>query len=311
MANNVVLRDLNKLNTFFRVAERRSFTRAAQDLRTTPSVISKHVKDLEEALGFRLLNRSTHGVVLTEAGQGLLESFVQGLAGLDQFVADARAKQKGPHGTLRIQTIGEHARMFVAPVIARMVSDGPGLRIHHQSTPDLLGAIDATADVIVSSAKPNLPGYAELELDRIDYVICASPDYFRRHGVPQEPRALKDHNCIGDINAQSKEWPFKVGGHNTTIEVRGNVLTNSHNMARSLALDGAGVIRIPRRLVEEDLAAGRLVAVLTDSAHAFESIYAYHSKAKDLPIKTVNFLSELKKPRTMDALAAHAEALAP
>jgi DNA-binding transcriptional LysR family regulator len=293
MANNVVLRDLNKLNTFFRVAERRSFTRAAQDLRTTPSVISKHVKDLEEALGFRLLNRSTHGVVLTEAGQGLLESFVQGLAGLDQFVADARAKQKGPHGTLRIQTIGEHARMFVAPVIARMVSDGPGLRIHHQSTPDLLGAI------------------AELELDRIDYVICASPDYFRRHGVPQEPRALKDHNCIGDINAQSKEWPFKVGGHNTTIEVRGNVLTNSHNMARSVALDGAGVIRIPRRLVEEDLAAGRLVAVLTDSAHAFESIYAYHSKAKDLPIKTVNFLSELKKPRTMDALAAHAEALAP
>jgi LysR family transcriptional regulator for bpeEF and oprC len=304
MANNVVLRDLNKLNTFFRVAERRSFTRAAQDLRTTPSVISKHVKDLEEALGFRLLNRSTHGVVLTEAGQGLLESFVQGLAGLDQYVADARAKQKGLHGTLRIQTIGEYARTFVAPVIARMVSDGPGLRVHHQSTPDLLGAIDATADVIVSSAKPNLPGYAELELDKVDYVICAAPDYLERHGVPLEPRALKDHNCIGDINAQSKEWPFKVGGHNSTIEVRGNVLTNSHDMARSVALSGAGVIRIPRTLVSEDLAAGRLVALLTDSAHASYFLYAYYSKAKDLPIKTVKLLTELTAERATKAPVA-------
>ena len=67
MSLTAALRDLNKLNTFVRVAERRSFTRAAADLRTTPSVVSKHMKELEDALGFSLLTRSTHGIVLTDA----------------------------------------------------------------------------------------------------------------------------------------------------------------------------------------------------------------------------------------------------
>src|SRR5215470_13237394 len=68
MSLTAALRDLNKLNTFVRVAERRSFTRAAADLRTTPSVVSKHMKELEDALGFSLLTRSTHGIALTDAG---------------------------------------------------------------------------------------------------------------------------------------------------------------------------------------------------------------------------------------------------
>ena len=71
MSLTAALRDLNKLNAFVRVAERRSFTKAAADLRTTPSVVSKHMKELEDALGFSLLNRSTHGIVLTDAGEGL------------------------------------------------------------------------------------------------------------------------------------------------------------------------------------------------------------------------------------------------
>ena len=71
MSFTAALRDLNKLNTFVRVAQRRSFTQAAAELRTRPSVVSKRMKELEDALGFRLINRSTHGLTLTEAGEGL------------------------------------------------------------------------------------------------------------------------------------------------------------------------------------------------------------------------------------------------
>ena len=295
MSNNVVLRDLNKMNSFLRIAERRSFTRAAQDLRTTPSVLSKHVKYLEEALGFRLLNRSTHGVVLTEAGQGLLEIFVQGMSGLDQYVSEARSRQKGPHGTLRVHSIGEYARTIVAPVVAAMVIGTPSLRIYHVSKPDLMGSVDESADVIISFEKPNLPGYSELELRYVTYAICASPKYLSQHGIPAEPRSLKDHNCIDDINAQSKEWPFIVGDQLTSVEVRGNVLTNSHNMARSIALFGGGVIRIPRKLVEKDMSAGDLVELLEKFGSRPETIYVYHSKGNELPAKTVAFLTELKR----------------
>src|SRR4029078_11594387 len=84
------LRDLNKLNAFVRVAERCSFTKAAADLRTTPSVISKHMKELEEALGYSLLNRSTHGIMLTDAGETLFQHCLQMLAKLDEHVVETR-----------------------------------------------------------------------------------------------------------------------------------------------------------------------------------------------------------------------------
>ena len=97
MSLTAALRDLNKLNAFVRVAERRSFTKAAADLRTTPSVISKHMKELEDALGFSLFNRSTHGIVLTDAGEGLFQNCLQMLAKLDDYVVETRNLQKGPY----------------------------------------------------------------------------------------------------------------------------------------------------------------------------------------------------------------------
>ena len=97
MSLTAALRDLNKLNAFVRVAERRSFTKAAADLRTTPSVVSKHMKDLEDALGFSLFNRSTHGIMLTDAGEGLFQNYLRMLATLGGDDAFA----------------GTHARLFL------------------------------------------------------------------------------------------------------------------------------------------------------------------------------------------------------
>ena len=92
MSFTAALRDLNKLNTFVRVAQRRSFTHAAAELRTRPSVVSKRMKELEQTLGFRLINRSTHGLVLTDAGEGLFQHCLQMLAKLDDYVAETGKK---------------------------------------------------------------------------------------------------------------------------------------------------------------------------------------------------------------------------
>ena len=90
MSFTAALRDLNKLNTFVRVAQRRSFTKAAAELRTRPSVISKRMKELEESLGFSLVNRSTHGLVLTDAGEGLFQHCLEMLEKLDDYVTERR-----------------------------------------------------------------------------------------------------------------------------------------------------------------------------------------------------------------------------
>src|SRR3954462_6435625 len=119
MALTAAPRDLNKLNAFVRVAERRSFTKAAADLRTTPSVVSKHMKELEESLGFSLLNRSTHGLALTDAGEGLFQNCLQILAKLDDYVVEPRNLQKGPSGTLRVQTTSEYAQFVLTPLLSK------------------------------------------------------------------------------------------------------------------------------------------------------------------------------------------------
>ena len=153
MSLTAALRDLNKLNTFVRVGERLSFTKAAADLRTTPSVVSKHMKELEAALGFSLLNRSTHGIVLTDAGDGLFQSCLQMLSKLDGYVVEARNLQKGPVGTLRVQAPSDYARCVLAPVISEFAGRHPGLRIHLFVATD--NAVRWTMDLMSSSPARN------------------------------------------------------------------------------------------------------------------------------------------------------------
>src|SRR5262249_7516315 len=128
MSVTAALRDLNKLNTFVRVAQRRSFTNAAAELRTRPSVVSKRMKELEDALGCRLLNRSTHGLALTDAGEGLFQHCLQMLGELDDYVIERRNLETGPFGTLRVQVTNDFARGILAPLAAKFANRHPRMR---------------------------------------------------------------------------------------------------------------------------------------------------------------------------------------
>jgi DNA-binding transcriptional LysR family regulator len=118
MPFTAVLRDLNKLNTFVRVAQRRSFTKAAAELRTTPSVVSKRMKELEESLGFSLLNRSTHGLVLTEAGEGLFQQCLEMLARLDDYVTERRK-----HRDRTVRHLARSGDERLCPIHSRTADD--------------------------------------------------------------------------------------------------------------------------------------------------------------------------------------------
>src|SRR4051812_38868793 len=153
MPSTAVLRDLNKLNTFVRVAQRRSFTKAAAELRTRPSVVSKRIKELEESLGFSLLNRSTHGLVLTDAGEGLFEQCLEMLAKVDDYVTERRNVETGPFGTLRIQATSDYARCILAPLTTTFVERHPGVRVHLSVVPENSVSAEEGFDVILSGQK--------------------------------------------------------------------------------------------------------------------------------------------------------------
>lgn len=292
MSLSATLRDLNQLNTFVKVAERRSFTKAAADLRATPSVVSKHIKELEASLGFSLFTRSTHGIVLTDAGEGL--SFQKVLASLDDYVVDTRNHQSGPFGTLRVQTTGDYARHVLAPVVLDFAKSHPALRVHLFVGADNSNTADDGIDVIVASRKPPLPGLVEEDLGAIPHVVCASPAYFSRAGQPNEPQELREHNCFVDLFSGPKVWPFKTAGRPLLVEVKGSLSSNSASVLVQIALQDYGIIRVPRHAVRSELEADRLVPIFEEVTLSPERMGAYFSKAKQLPAKTVEFLQFLQ-----------------
>ncbi len=284
------LRDLKKLNTFVRVAERRSFTKAAADLRTTPSVISKHMKELEDSLGFSLLSRSTHGILLTDAGEGLLQNCLRMLSTLDDYVVEARNLQSGPFGTLRVQTTGDHAGSILATLAAEFAGRHPGLRVHLSVLADDGVCVEDGFDVIVASKKPPLPGLEDCDLGEVRHVVCASPEYFQSAGRPSEPKDLREHNCLANLYSGPKSWPFQSGSRQIHVEVKGSLSSNSGAALIQMAREGRGIVRAPRRLVGEDLSNKTLESIFDKSALSPERLRVFFAKAKHQPVKTTEFV---------------------
>lgn len=296
------IRDLNKLNTFVRVAERRSFTRAARDLRMTPSAVSKHVSELEKMLGFSLLSRSTHGLVLTEAGEGFFHNCLHMLEDLESFVVNTRNLETGPYGTLRIQAATGYARWILAPLMSSFILRFPELRVELVTESATQHPVEDGCDVIVASRKPVGPGLVGREIGAVQHVICASPDYFRRHGRPNRPADLCRHNCLVDSPFAPKEWLFKDGVREAAVEVKGRFCSNSAAILSRVALDGLGIVRVPRYAVRAELVDGRLESIFDDIVCSRERMRAYYSRTKYLPAKTTAFIeflqSELMPDRT-------------
>jgi DNA-binding transcriptional LysR family regulator len=294
MPSTAVLRDLNKLNTFVRVAQRRSFTKAAAELRTTPSVISKRMKELEESLGFSLLNRSTHGLALTDAGEGLFQQCLEMLTRLDGYVTERRNIETGPFGTLRVQATSEYARFVLAPLIMKFARKRPGVRVHLSVLPEHFMSTEDGSDVIVGSQKPSLPSVVAHDLGAIRHVICGSPDYFRKFGRPKTPQDLRAHNCLVDLYSGPKSWPFRNSPRPLHVEVKGSLSSNSSAVLIEMALNGCGIIRVPLHAIKREIADRKLEVIFKNASLSPEQMCAYYAKMKPLPAKTVDFIKFLE-----------------
>lgn len=289
-----VLRDLNKLNTFVRVAQCQSFTKAAAELRTRPSVVSKRMKELEKSLGFSVLNRSTHGLALTEAGRGLFQQCLEQLAKLDNYITERRNIEIGPFGTLRIQAMSDYSQIILAPLAIKFVEHHPGVRVHLSVVLENFISADDGFDIIVSSQKPSLPGVVAHDLGGIRHVICGSPKYFRKFGQPKKPQDLRYHNCLTDLYSGPKSWPFRNLLRPLLVEVKGSLSSNSSAVLIRMALNGSGIIRVPLHAVQKEIADKRLKGIFKNVSLSPERMSAYCARSKRLPAKTSDFLSFLK-----------------
>jgi DNA-binding transcriptional LysR family regulator len=153
--------------------------------------------------------------------------------------------------------------------------------------------IQAGYDVIISSNAPSEPGLIARQIAPIPHVICASPRYFQKSGIPSKPENLRDHNCLVNLLSAPKEWPFKSGSRKFLVEVRGTFCSNDATVLTGAAVAGMGIVRVPLYVAQQYLAARKLRSIFESVTTSREQMNAYYSRTKHLPAKTRTFVDFL------------------
>lgn len=291
---------------FVRVVEEGSFTAAAEALELSKGAVSKYVSRLEARLGARLLNRTTRRLTLTEAGEVLYRRASRALAELSDAEQEVSEHAGRPRGQLRVSA----PAFYGAEILSRHLSEFhrryPDISLELSLENRLVDLVEERFDVAVRMSAPKDSSLVMRKLADIPVVMCASPDYLRRHGKPQVPEDLRNHEClIYTLSPRPHEWIFfSKAGQRFAVTVRGSFRFNDDHAQRQAALDGLGILRMPKLFLDDAIERGELVQLFPDEASPNVTLAVVYPSRHELPTKVrvfVDYLAELSviasKPR--------------
>lgn len=247
---------------FAMVAEQGSLSGAARVLGLTPSSISRIITRIEGRIGTRLLLRTTRAITLTAEGEAYLRGARRILADMAE-VEDAITDQGAPRGRLRVSAALAHGRLSIVPLVAAFSARYPAIVVELRLEDEVVDILGGQADVAIRFGQLSDSPLTARLIGSIGEVIVASPDYLARHGTPQVPQDLLNHNCLRfNFRRAAPDWPFRVDGRDFSLQVSGTIEGNSGEVLSQLAKLGAGIARIGAFSVADDLASGDLVPLL-------------------------------------------------
>jgi DNA-binding transcriptional LysR family regulator len=278
--------DYTELRAFAAVMRQGNFTRAADELGVSPSALSQLVRNLEERLGQRLLNRTTRSVAPSHAGQALAERLLPVLDDLDGVLDVAFAAAGEVAGPLRLNVV-----RVAIPTLARLL---PGFLTRYPRVTVEVEARDALVDIVAEGFDAGVRLAERLEGDMIAVpfgpdlrMACvAAPDYLSRHAPPRHPRDLARHSCLVTLAPSSGNpyrWEFDKAGEDLRISVTGPLVSANAPVRLAAAEAGLGVGYFFEDEVREALAAGRLIRLLDDWTPAFPGAHLYYPSRRHPP----------------------------
>jgi DNA-binding transcriptional LysR family regulator len=280
---------LNALITFECVARHLRFARAADELRVTPTSVSKTIAQLEEQLGVRLLNRTTRSVALTEAGMRLLDTAAPALTSLRQGLEDARSTTEAPAGSLRIDTSYVAFTMLFEPHLAEF------LRAYPRIVPEF-SIQSAAEDIVARGFDAGVrPGRA-VQQDMVavplgpvqKLVVVGAASYLDRAGRPKRVGDLLGHACIRQrLSADDRflPWTLRAGKNVSTPDVPTAMILDDMRSVLGAARAGVGLAYVFEQFAAPDLRSGALERVLPSYALVREAFYLYFPSRRNLPPK--------------------------
>lgn len=249
------------MRIFVSVATQGSFTEAARRMRLSPSAVTRSIAQIEERLGILLLNRTTRSVQLTERGQIYLGDCKQILEDIEMADRRVRGENAEPRGMLRVTAPVLFGRLYVLPLVNRLLSEHPSLSIHLTLSDRNVHLVEEGVDVAVRVGELADSSLIAVRLGLTTPVLVASPDYLQKRSTPASPAALSAHDIIlfEGIGA-TNEWPFGAAGKTMRVEPR--LVVNGADAAIIAAEAGVGIARTLSYQVWDSVRAGRLALVL-------------------------------------------------
>ena len=258
------LPDLEAWAIFASVVEHRSFSGAADAIGVSKATISKAVTRLEAQLATNLFHRTSRRLSLTDAGHLLADHAARILAEANAAEEAARGAASNPTGLIRLAAPMSLGLLYLTDLIADFIAAHPGIEIDLQLSDAKVDIVAEGFDIAVRIA--NLPD-SSLRARRLGPVIAhivAAPAYLARHGTPTHPAQLGEHACLAYTNVTGP-WRFTgPAGAEVTVRPAGPVRANSGDALLPALRQGLGIAVLPDFIVSHDLAAGRLVSILTD-----------------------------------------------
>lgn len=267
---------LAAMQIFVRVVESGSFSAVARETSATQSAVSKQVAALEQALGARLLSRTTRSLSLTEAGERYFEQARRLVAEVAEAESSLRQGEQQLMGWLRVAASVGFGRLKLLPLVKTFLLAHPGVKVDLRLNDGFIDLVEQGIDVAVRIGELADSTLVARRIGTTQRALVASKTYLRAlpNGLktPREPDDLLRHNCIvyTELSTQNA-WTFTAGpgapvqpGTLVTVRAQGNLQTNSSEVVRAAVLSGMGIGLSPTWLFEDEIARGELQVLLPD-----------------------------------------------
>ena len=283
------------LETFSAVVENGSFTAAADALGISKPVVSKQVSQLEKHLGVQLLQRTTRRLNLTQAGEVFASYSQRIMADVRDAEQSVLPLQSEPRGRLRISAPESLAMSLLPEVLLSFQQQYPSIELDINVTGRLVDLVEEGIDVALRVGKLEDSSLIARLLMPCGFHACASPEYLKKHGIPEHPAELESHNCMVYSQAPHPDsWQFiDSQGKSIRIKVNGNLRSDTGNILMNAALNDNGIFIGPTFMIASALEDGRLETILDDYTPVTTGLYAVYPYSKLVSTKVRAFVDHI------------------
>ena len=287
---------LEDLMIFSQVVEQKNFSKVAENLGIVKSMISKRVSRLEADLGVRLINRSTRSMSLTESGQTLYEYTSRIQDELDGAMEAIAVSHDKPRGKLKVVCPLSFGSGALSTVTGDFIKEFPEIEVQLLLNSQLKDVIEMGADLLIHVGEPADSNMMARKIATRRLVVCGTPGYFEKHGFPEHPEQLQQHNCLIHTRLpEANVWRFSERGKVVRVNVAGSFQSNSSQALKYAALSGVGCVMLPDYCLRSELHDGHLVRVITEYCPGDINIYGLFPYTKHVTPKLRAYLDYLKE----------------